>query len=344
MTESQDRWRQRPQGSTWGDFGPDDELGRANLLGPEAVLAGVAEVREGKTFCLSLPLDYPGGAILSAARTPPVLRATRRNGKAFYNYRLQCEDASKSDIITDDRVELSTQYSTHWDALSHYAQAFDVDGDGSTRDVYYNGYGAGTDVVGPDPCDLDAPVGARRLGIENVAVRGMQGRGVMVDLHAHFGYAPHAVTYADLAEIFEKDGIVVRKGDIVCFHSGFGQLLLDMEKQPDKEKLFASSPALDGRDERLQQWVTESGVVALACDNMGVEMMPATQGVAACCPSFPLHQHCIFRLGVYLGELWYLTELATWLRAARRTSFLLTAPPLRLPGATGSPLTPIATV
>ena len=45
-----------------------------------------------------------------------------------------------------------------------------------------------------------------------------------------------------------------------------------------------------------------------------------------------------------LGEMRYPQELATWLRANGRSSFLLTAPPLRLPGAAGSPLNPIATV
>jgi hypothetical protein len=42
--------------------------------------------------------------------------------------------------------------------------------------------------------------------------------------------------------------------------------------------------------------------------------------------------------------MWYLHELAGWLRAHGRSRFLLTAPPLRLPGAVGSPLTPVATV
>ena len=62
------RWTRRPPGSTWGDWGPDDERGRLNLLTPEKVLQGVAEVKIGKTFCLSLPLDYPGGAILFLER------------------------------------------------------------------------------------------------------------------------------------------------------------------------------------------------------------------------------------------------------------------------------------
>ena len=58
----------------------------------------------------------------------------------------------------------------------------------------------------------------------------------------------------------------------------------------------------------------------------------------------PLHEHCLFKLGVPLGEMWNLGELARWLRDKRRSAFLLTAPPLRLPGAVGSPSSPVATV
>ena len=64
------RWRQRPAGSNWGDFGPDDQLGRTNLIGPDQVRKGVQEVREGISLCLSLPLDYPGGNVLNARRLP----------------------------------------------------------------------------------------------------------------------------------------------------------------------------------------------------------------------------------------------------------------------------------
>ena len=58
----------------------------------------------------------------------------------------------------------------------------------------------------------------------------------------------------------------------------------------------------------------------------------------------PLHEHCLFKNGIPLGEIWRLTPLANWLREHATIRFLLTAPPLRLPGAVGSPVTPIATV
>jgi hypothetical protein len=72
--------------------------------------------------------------------------------------------------------------------------------------------------------------------------------------------------------------------------------------------------------------------------------MPSRPCAEAFCATLPLHAHCLFKLGVYLGEMWYMTPLADWLRAHGRSRFLLTAPPLRLPGAVGSPATPVATV
>jgi len=49
------RWTHAPARSNWGEFGPDDQLGRMNLVTPAKVLQGMAEVRHGRTFCLSLP-------------------------------------------------------------------------------------------------------------------------------------------------------------------------------------------------------------------------------------------------------------------------------------------------
>ena len=79
------RWKHRPEGSTWGDWGDDDQLGRLNLITPKKVLEGIAEVKEGLSFCLSLPLDLPGSGDESAARHPPRLRSSdqlRRDGRS----------------------------------------------------------------------------------------------------------------------------------------------------------------------------------------------------------------------------------------------------------------------
>jgi kynurenine formamidase len=185
---------------------------------------------------------------------------------------------------------------------------------------------------------------AKALGIQNLAEHGAQGRGVMIDLHAHFGRERKAVGFEDLMRVLEKDGVQVEKGDMVCLYTGFADVLLEMKKQPDAKLLHGTCTGLDGRDERLLQWITDSGLAVLIADNYAVELIPTSFTRPKPHALMPLHEHCLFKNGIHLGEMWYLTGLARWLRAHKRSRFLLTAPPLRLPGAVGSPATPIATV
>jgi kynurenine formamidase len=349
---SERRWTRRPEGANWGEFGPDDQLGRLNLVGPEKVRQGVAEVREGRTFCLSLPLDLPGGNALNPRRHPPVLRPTVRNGRPNMVYRLSDDDPTQTDVVCDDLAILHLQYSTQWDSFAHVGSMFDANGDGLPEPVFYNGFRGGFDIFGPtDAEDAGVPTGrgprttsgARALGIENMAAHGVQGRGVMIDLRAHFGDARTVVGFDDLMRVMQADRVVVEPGDMVLLHTGFAQRLVDMKGAPDTDVLHGACAVLDGRDARLLQWVTDSGLAILAADNYAVEAYPATSH-PGCCATLPLHEHCLFKLGVHLGEIWWLTPLADWLRANGRSRFLLTAPPLRLPGAVGSPATPIATV
>jgi kynurenine formamidase len=336
------RWKQRPEGSNWGDFGPDDQLGRMNLLTPETRLRAIREVEYGIAFCLSLPLDYPGGNVLVKHRKEPVFHHEKRGDKFNFNYELSNVCTSFSDVVCDDAVTLFTQYSTQWDGLGHIGQMFDANGDGLPEKVYYNGYRGGMEVVGPD--DASGGFGAKAIGIENFAMAGVQGRGVLVDLERLYGRSRALIGYDDLMAALDGQGAAVGKGDLLCLYTGFADLILEMNKQPDESVLANSCSVLDGRDERLLQWITDSGIVAICADNFAVEAYPAQPGKGESYPALPLHAHCLFKLGLHLGELWYFGELGRWLRAHKRSSFLLSAPPLRLPRAVGSPTTPIATV
>ncbi|BDX18369.1 cyclase [Halopseudomonas aestusnigri] len=338
------RWQHRPEGSNWGDFGPDDELGRLNLLTPEKVLQGVAEVREGRSFCLSLPLDYPGGNALNRLRHPPRRFTAGRADKLNYNFELQRLNPSFTDVVSDDAVLLFTQYSTQWDALSHVGGLFDADGDGVAEPLYYNGWKAGEHICGPSGHEdgLEG-VNATRLGIEKMAETAVSGRAVLIDLERHCGRERVLVDYARLQQIMQADGVVVEPGDMVCLYTGFADVILEMDRQPEAARLASSCAVLDGRDPALLQWITDSGLSVLIADNYAVEAYPAREG-QGCCAALPLHEHCLFKLGVHLGELWYLTELAQHLRTGGRNRFMLTAPPLRLPGAVGSPVSPVALV
>lgn len=333
------RWTNRPEGSNWGDFGADDQLGRMNLLTPERRRGALREASEGIAFSLSLPLDFPGQ--LFPMRKPPQLFAARMNQDDAYNYAWEQSIPGANDIMCDDGVVLYTQFSTQWDSLAHVGALFDADGDGIAEKVYYNGWRGGEHLIGPDQ-----PGGpyAKALGIEQLGGFGAQGRGVLVDLHAIYGREKVVVGYDAFMRALEQQKVEVKTGDFLCLYTGFADLVLEMNRQPDVKRLGRSCAALDGYDTRLQQWISDSGIVAICADNLAVEEITLQLKHDCGCQLMPLHQHCLFKLGVYLGELWYLRDLAQWLAAHQRNAFLLTAPPLRLPGSVGSPVTPIATV
>jgi kynurenine formamidase len=351
------RWVRAPACSNWGEFGPDDQRGRMNLVTPAKVLQGIAEVREGRTFCLSLPLDVPGGQAMNPRRIAPRRYAVTRDGKSAgqqgFCWSYASEDPELTDVVNDDLVLMSLQYSTQWDSLAHVGSLFDADGDGIAEAVFYNGFRAG-DEIRPAREDEQArepharypePV-AVALGIERLAEHGVQGRGVLIDLAHHLGRRRQAVGYDTLMRILEADRIEIEPGDMVCVHTGFADTLLAMNRQPDLAKLHDTGSGLDGHDEQLLNWIVDVRLACLIADNPAVELVvpKVQQAQPMRQPRLPLHEHCLFKNGIHLGELWFLTELAGWLRAQKRSRFLLTAPPLHLPGAVGSPVTPIATV
>ena len=345
------RWVNRPEGSNWGDFGPDDQRGRLNLLTPERVVEAVKEVKTGQRFCLALPMDLPGGRDLNPRRFPPRLFATERNNLANYNFAMEQVNPELTDVVCDDAALICLQYSSQWDSLTHVGSMFDANGDGVPEVVYYNGWSGLEHKLAGDLNDKADPlmrfegVRAKALGIENMAKACVQGRGVMIDLHRHLGDGRTLVDFKTLKKVMDADGVVVEEGDMVCLHTGFSQKLVDMAGKPDPDVLHGACAALDGSDPELQNWVRDSGLSALIADNYAVEQVGSIDPAGgAKREMLPLHQLCLFKLGIHLGEIWYLTELANWLHENGRTRFLLTAPPLNLPGAVGSPANAIATV
>ena len=177
-----------------------------------------------------------------------------------------------------------------------------------------------------------------------MAEHGVQGRGVLVDLRHHLGDDWRAVDLQTLHEVMAADQVVVEPGDMLLLHTGFATKLIAWGRKPDPRKVFTTCSYLDALDDALLEWIADSQIVGAGRRQLRGRR-PARQGQGPSRHSFlPIHHLCLFKLGVPLGELWYLDELAAWLREHGRSPFLLTAPPLRLPGIVGSPLTPVATV
>ena len=268
------------------------------------------------------------------------------------NYPLRCDDPTATDIVCDDQVILTLQYSTQWDSLAHVGQMFDADGDGRAEDVFYNGYRAGRDIIGPayydaqgnmTPCD--EPQGARHLGVQNMAEACMQGRGVLIDLEAHFGRTGHIVSYDEL-DAGDAQGQRHRRT------RRLRAVPHRLRRDAAGDEQAARPREADGRHGRPRRPRSEAAAMGHRQWRRGADLRQL-RGRERCrrgpclddvCATLPLHAHCLFKLGCYLGEMFYLTELADWLRANNRSRFLFTGPPLRLPGAVGSPATPVATV
>ena len=336
------RWKIRPHGSNWGDFGPDDQLGRLNLLNEARVLEAVKEVRTGRNFCLSMPLNLPGGNAINPSRLPPELKPVIREGEIAFDGPARRDNPMQTDLLCDDAMLIHSQYSTQWDSFAHIGAMFDADDDGAAEHVYYNGFKVVSEETGKG---LYGDIGAVNLGIQNMAESCVQGRGVMIDLRAHCGDERRAVGYDQIMAIMKKDNVEVAEGDLVCLHTGFADLIVEEAKTANPEPVGAVCTVLNGDDTRLLNWISESGLAALISDNVAVEQSSSVaREMTSPGPVLPLHEHCLFKIGVPLGELWHLSELAAWLRENQRTRFLLTAPPLRMPGAVGSPATPVATV
>ncbi|MBX4145731.1 cyclase family protein, partial [Ralstonia pickettii] len=159
------------------------------------VRQGAAEVREGLSFSLSLPLDVPRGGGLNARRRPPAIMPALLGDKPYFGYRADEQVANATDVVCDDSFCMHSQFSTQWDALSHVGSLFDPAGDGERARVFYNGYRMDEHIQVPE---AGAPRGgARALGIEVMAQTGVQGRGVLVDLRRHFGDERRKIGYAE---------------------------------------------------------------------------------------------------------------------------------------------------
>ncbi|WZB60270.1 cyclase family protein [Achromobacter xylosoxidans] len=292
------RWTRRPEGSTWGDFGPDDEISRLNLLTEEKVLQAVREVRAGKVFCLSLPLDLPGGNVLNPRRHPPALAPTRRDGQPYLNFQMSRLQEGAVDVLSDDQATLSLQYSTQWDGLSHVGALFDVQGDGqpgacttTAMPPAWTCWAAA--ILAPMPAARPAP--RMRAGSASAATRKKACRAVACCWTWRAPSAPvrTPVGLAQLQAAMHEQRVAVEPGDMLVLRTGFAEALVQMDGKPDAHRLEQTGAVLDGADAALLDWITDSGVAAICADNYAVEAYPArTSGPGH--SILPLHHHCLF--------------------------------------------------
>jgi kynurenine formamidase len=318
-----------PPRSSWSVWGDDDELGTLNLLTEARTVRALRHVRSGRVFNLGLPLHEPRRNAESRRANPVhqiLYVGHEKNGFQPGGP----DDLSTGSVGRDDYLEvLWLQGSTQWDGLGHF------------RHLEHGNYNGVPDAA------IHGEDGAR-LGVDRWAQRGIVGRGVLVDVARYrtsvgrpldpVGNEP--ITADDLVATLEHQGTEVEPGDVLLLRTGWmGHFLA--QDDAERERLITpahqSNPGLEGSDEVLTL-LWDLHVAALAADNITVEAHPATDPERA----FRLHSHLLPLLGMPLGELWVLDELATACAADGDHAFLLVSVPLNVRGGLGSPAQAVA--
>jgi len=300
----------------WGKWGPDDEIGTLNYTRPEDVVAAAQLVRKGKVISLALNFDQhgPQGAkskYPSLGRINP-LHMMLRTGTDAYSGVLD----HRKIRAADDILILPLQSGTQWDGLGHIFYG----------DHMWNGY----------DCRTVTSAGAQKCGIEQTRER-MAGRGVLLDVARMLGleHLPDgfAITNAMLDAAERHFKVEVRRGDFLLVRTG--QMEAKMAAQNWDGYSGGDAPGL--AFETLD-WLQAKQVAAIATDTWGVEVRPNQTDEA----TQPWHWIAIPMMGLTLGEIFFLADLARDCAGDQRYEFMFVAPALPITGAVGSPINPLA--
>ena len=308
-----------PVGSSWGAFPLNPGRGTANLAGPDELLAAVPAVQDGLVLGLDFALDAFDPQP-SRGRALPVHEVLNPKTNQF-----------------DDVVRLYPQASSQVDGLRHRG----LDGG-----LLYDGIPVARDTAG----GAEGPGGAAAtLGIHVLADLPIATRGVLIDIAGSRRTTGSPIDHAAgeplslslLLGVIEEQGTDLRRGDVVMIHTGWAEWYLGLSAEQRAKVVRAGRYTGLEQSRELLRWVWDTGIAVLATDSFAVEVMPPVAGTpfAATSPDDRgmMHQELIAKLGVILGELWRLDELARECRRTARWESLIVVKPLALTGGVGSP-------
>lgn len=296
----------------WGRWGPDDEIGTLNFIGPEEVLHAGSMIRKGKVISLGLDFNFNGpqntgwGGRFNPVHSMLVTGTDAVAGNQDWN----------NIRYADDMVTMPLQCGTQWDALGHIFY----------DDKMWNGYDA----------TLVDSTGAKKNGIEKTKGK-MAGRGVLLDIARMYGGDCLAdgfgISSADLDRCAEEQGVEIRRGDFVIVRTG----QLEERVARGDWGTYAAGDAPGLRFETAA-WIHEKEIAAICTDTWGCEVRPNESPMI----NQPWHWIVIPMIGITMGEIFNLADLAADCAEDGVYEFFFCAPSLPITGAVGSPINPIA--
>jgi kynurenine formamidase len=299
--------------SNWNKWGADDRIGTLNFVTPEDVAAAARLICLGKIFALGIPLDRNGPQTgLFGGRWNPIHTMLATGTDAV---------AGRQDEVlrlryADDALNMPVQSATHWDSLGHIF----------LDDKMYNGY---------DARIVDSS-GVGKLGIEHTKNK-MVGRGVLLDIARFKGVEAlddgYGISNQELDDCAKAQKVDIRRADFVIVRTGQMERCLKTKNWG----AYAGGNAPGVRFENCY-WCHEKQIAAICSDTWGVEVRPnETKEV-----NQPWHWVVIPAMGLTMGEMFYLKDLAEDCAADKVYEFFFCGPPLVITGGTGSPINPQA--
>jgi kynurenine formamidase len=291
-------------------WGPDDELGRLNLMTDASRAAIVGRIRGGRGYDLSVEyyVGMPSWYGIGDPRYQFWLTHTPR-GTAVDDPMHVGSEQNRHVSYTGSAISMYTHMGTHIDALNHFG----------LNGKIWNGFRA-DDHLGDR--------GWRKTGAETIPP--IVARGVLIDVAAAKGVdmlaEGYRVTRRDLVEALRKQNVTLREGDVVLIRTGRMKLYKD-------DKAFMNNPPGLGL-EAARYLVEEGGAMIVGADNLSFEAFPSES------PGnyIPVHTYLLAQKGVPIIELAFLDDLAR----DRVYEFAFLAGSLKLRGADAAPLRPIA--
>jgi kynurenine formamidase len=324
--EDVDRWM--TEMSNWGKWGKDDQAGTVNLITPARRKAAAALVHDGVSVSMSLDADLPkegptsgpppGAPPAGAPGAQPAGRGAGGANRTTWTLTSRPPGAQPRDVAAYVVDNIAVSYhgnnTTHLDAPSHIYYKGQI----------YNGYpqtsytdrGAGKDDV---------------MGMKD----GILTRGVLFDIPKLKGVPflgdDEAIYVEDLEAWEKKAGFRVETGDAVLVRTG--RWVRVKEKGP-----LNLNQATPGLYASCVKWLRERGASILGSDVVQDVRPSRIEGV-----NQPIHQLALMAMGMPLIDNADLEALSEAAAQRRRWTYMLTMNPLRVPGATGGPVNPIAT-
>ncbi len=245
-------------------WGPDDELGAANLVTPSSVLEASKLIKTGKTYALGMTIDSSTPAFPPRSLSLQIIQPNQQGGVSLFPNKLS---------YNDDAFQGWFGIGPQIDGLGHLGH------DG----VYYN-------------CnkeeDFASVTGLTKMGVDKIPP--IVARGVLLDMAAHFGVdslEPGPKYNAeDVKAAAAKQGVEIREGDVVLFHNGWEPVLAK-----DPKTWVSTAP---GPTEDAIQYLVSKNVIAVGSDTWSFDPIPPDK------EGRPFQGHIItlVEAGVYILE------------------------------------------